>query len=86
MTSHVPTLAGAPPAAGHVERVRAVLPDAREADWLGKGEACDLPIDVAGAAQESGPAARRTTSPHRFIFRDIAGRNWRPRARPMHNR
>jgi phosphoserine phosphatase len=56
MTSHVLTLIGAPNGppldAGHVDRVRARLPDAREPDWLAEGEACDLPIDVAGAAQE----------------------------------
>ena len=59
MTSHVLTLIGAPNGppleAGHIDRVRACLPDAREPDWLAEGEACDLPIDIAGSPQE-GPS------------------------------
>ena len=56
MTSHVLTLIGAPDGppleAGHIARVRARLPDAQEPDWLAEGEACDLPIDVAGSPRE----------------------------------
>ncbi len=55
MTSHVLTLIAAPNGppleAGHIDRVRARLPDAHDPDWLAEGEACDLPIEVAGAAQ-----------------------------------
>jgi len=56
MTSHVLTLIGAPNGppleADHIDRVRARLPDAQAPDWLATGEACDLPIDVAGSPQE----------------------------------
>ena len=62
MTSHVLTLIGAPDAtpleADHIDRVRARLPDAQAPDWLAQGEACDLPIEVAGAPQEIVDAAR----------------------------
>ncbi len=62
MTSHVLTLIGAPDAtpleADHVDRVRATLPDAQAPDWLAEGEACDLPIEVAGSPQEIVEAAR----------------------------
>ena len=62
MTSHVLTLVGAPDGAaleaGHIDRVRASLPDAREPDWLAPDEACDLPIDVAGSAEEVVATAR----------------------------
>ena len=53
MTSHVLTLIGAPDGTplevGHINRVRASLPDAQEPDWLAEGEACDLPIDITGS-------------------------------------
>ena len=62
MTSHVLTLIAEPDAApleaDHVDRVRARLPDAREPDWLAQGEACDLPIDLAGPPQEIVEVAR----------------------------
>ncbi|MFQ5566898.1 MAG: phosphoserine phosphatase SerB [Paracoccaceae bacterium] len=62
MTSHVLTLIGAsngpPLEAGHVDRVRAVLPQAHEPDWLATGEACDLPVDVAGDPQVTVATAR----------------------------
>ena len=62
MTSHVLTLigaAGGPPLeAGHIDRVRARLPDAHEPDWMATGEACDLPIDVAGAPEKIVATAR----------------------------
>jgi phosphoserine phosphatase len=62
MTSHVLTLIGAPGGppleAGHIDRVRAGLPDAQEPDWLAAGEACDLPIDVAGAPERIIETAR----------------------------
>ena len=56
MTSHVLTIIappdGAPLEAGHINLVRAKLPDAQEPDWLAEGEACDLPIDGAGPPDE----------------------------------
>ncbi len=62
MTSHVLTLVGAPEGppleAGDIDRVRASLPDAREPDWLAADEACDLPVDVAGSAEEVVATAR----------------------------
>jgi phosphoserine phosphatase len=61
MTSHVLTLIAAPEGppleAGHIDRVRARLPAAHAPDWLAAGEACDLPIDIAGAPQEIVEAA-----------------------------
>ena len=62
MTSHVLTLIAAPDGppleAGHIDRVRARLPAAHAPDWLAPGEACDLPIDAAGAAQAMVETAR----------------------------
>jgi phosphoserine phosphatase len=62
MTSHVLTLIGAPDGTplevGHINRVRTSLPDAQEPDWLAEGEACDLPIDVAGSPSRIVDTAR----------------------------
>lgn len=63
MTSHVLTLIGTPDGtpleASLVKRVRASLPDAQEPRWLAEGEACDLPIDVAGSPPRIVEIARR---------------------------
>ncbi|MHA1108648.1 MAG: phosphoserine phosphatase SerB [Alphaproteobacteria bacterium] len=62
MTSHVLTLIAAPDVtpldAGHIDRVRARLPEAQAPDWLAEGEACDLPIEMAGSPQAIVETAR----------------------------
>jgi phosphoserine phosphatase len=62
MTSHVLTLIAAPDTtpldAGHIDRVRARLPQARAPDWLADCEACDLPIEISGSPQEVVDTAR----------------------------
>ncbi|MHA1527397.1 MAG: phosphoserine phosphatase SerB [Alphaproteobacteria bacterium] len=56
MTSHVLTLIAAAEAtpldAGHIDRVRARLPQAQAPDWLADCEACDLPIEISGSPRE----------------------------------
>jgi phosphoserine phosphatase len=63
MTTHVLILIGAsngtPLETNHVNRVHASLPDAHEPDWLAEGEACDLPIDIAGSPEKTVKIARQ---------------------------
>lgn len=62
MATHVLILIGAPNGTpletDHINRVRANLPNAQEPGWLAEGEACDLPIDIAGSPEKIVETAR----------------------------